>query len=93
MNISNKYRYIDEIQTPCFLSVPPVITRSPVDASVIQGSTVNFTCEARGDSNPVITWTKDGQLYVCFLELLFKGYFRIIHTSSLVSYLFKILDG
>lgn len=41
--------------------VRPVITRPPVDLSVAQGVTVNFTCEARGDSQPVLTWTKDSK--------------------------------
>ncbi|CAL1540332.1 unnamed protein product [Lymnaea stagnalis] len=41
--------------------VRPVIVRPPVDLSIVQGSVVNFTCEARGDSQPVITWTKDGK--------------------------------
>ncbi|KAK3796951.1 hypothetical protein RRG08_032253 [Elysia crispata] len=40
--------------------VRPVITTPPRDVSIIPGTSANFTCEARGDSQPVLSWTKDG---------------------------------
>uniref|UniRef100_A0A0B7AY06 Cell adhesion molecule-related/down-regulated by oncogenes n=1 Tax=Arion vulgaris TaxID=1028688 RepID=A0A0B7AY06_9EUPU len=42
--------------------VRPVILSAPADVSIVQGSTVDFACEARGDTQPVLTWTKDGEL-------------------------------
>ncbi|KAH9490877.1 hypothetical protein Btru_034171 [Bulinus truncatus] len=40
--------------------VRPVIITSPTNARVHLGATVSFNCEARGDSQPVLIWTKDG---------------------------------
>lgn len=40
--------------------VKPVITVAPRDVSIMPGTSANFTCEARGDTQPILSWTKDG---------------------------------
>ncbi|XP_059149392.1 peroxidasin homolog [Physella acuta] len=40
--------------------VRPVIVRAPVDTNAGLGSTISFTCQAQGDSQPVIAWSKNG---------------------------------
>ena len=42
-------------------TLPTVTLNPPQDFNVSYGSTVNFTCEARGSPKPKITWYKDGR--------------------------------
>ena len=41
-------------------SVPPKITRVPLNTRSGIGANVTLTCEASGDPLPIITWTKEG---------------------------------
>ena len=51
------------IHHPCtvFLcTVPPVIIKSPADATIDEHSNVTLECRATGNPPPVITWTHNG---------------------------------
>lgn len=39
----------------------PQFTVTPADRAVIEGQTVDFHCEAKGNPQPVIAWTKGGK--------------------------------
>ncbi|BFY99802.1 hypothetical protein BsWGS_02841 [Bradybaena similaris] len=64
--------------------VRPVIISAPADVTVTRGTLVNFTCEARGDSQPVLTWTKDGELLRNNgrYEVLRNGQMLRIHNAA-----------
>ena len=48
---------------PLLFPVSPQIKLSPIDQSVIDGDSVNFTCRATGVPTPNLTWTfNDGKL-------------------------------
>ena len=49
-----------KIDNLCF-AVPPSLTTTPVDQTIIEGATVTFHCTATGNPIPKITWTKDGK--------------------------------
>lgn len=40
----------------------PQFTVTPQDRAVIEGQTVEFHCEAKGYPQPVIAWTKGGEV-------------------------------
>ena len=40
----------------------PQFTVTPEDRVVIEGQTVDFQCEATGNPQPVIAWTKGGKM-------------------------------
>lgn len=39
-----------------FFSVPPAVTVSPTSLVAVQGSDIEFDCQATGDPAPSITW-------------------------------------
>ena len=39
---------------------PTVVETSPVNATVLEGGNVVLFCNASGNPNPAINWTKDG---------------------------------
>ena len=43
-----------------FVTVPPSLTTTPTDQTVIEGTTATLHCTATGNPTPKITWTKDG---------------------------------
>ncbi|XP_032150193.1 peroxidasin homolog [Sapajus apella] len=53
---------IDSIHATAFIIVQalPQFTVTPQDRVVIEGQTVDFQCEAKGNPPPVIAWTKGG---------------------------------
>ncbi|XP_058033763.1 peroxidasin homolog isoform X3 [Ahaetulla prasina] len=53
---------LDSIHATAFIIVQavPQFTVTPQDRSVIEGQTVDFSCEAQGYPQPVIAWTKGG---------------------------------
>ena len=58
-----------------FPSVPPGVDHvEPVEpVTVVQGSLVTLTCEARGVPPPTLTWIKDGQPLSLHRNLLLDG--------------------
>ncbi|XP_017715767.1 PREDICTED: peroxidasin homolog [Rhinopithecus bieti] len=53
---------IDSVHATAFIIVQalPQFTVTPQDRVVIEGQTVDFQCEAKGNPPPVIAWTKGG---------------------------------
>lgn len=43
-------------------SARPQFTVTPQDQSVLEGHTVDFPCEASGYPQPVIAWTRGGEI-------------------------------
>ena len=41
--------------------VPPSLTTSPADLTVLEATFATFYCNATGNPAPKITWTKDGE--------------------------------
>uniref|UniRef100_A0A3Q0T533 Ig-like domain-containing protein n=1 Tax=Amphilophus citrinellus TaxID=61819 RepID=A0A3Q0T533_AMPCI len=62
-------------QVPPRITVPPGVNHvEPVEpVTVIQGSLVTLTCEARGVPPPTLTWMKDGQPLSLHRNLLLDG--------------------
>ncbi|XP_045133366.1 peroxidasin-like isoform X1 [Portunus trituberculatus] len=58
--------------------VPPRLTVEPDDMYVSPGSNVQFTCEADGVPQPIVTWYKDGQNIFPF-----GGYTLSLHGFTL----------
>lgn len=67
------------------LSVAPRLTVEPNDKYVSPGSTVQFTCEADGVPQPIITWYKDGQAVFPF-----GGFTLSLHGKLLNETVFHI---
>ncbi|XP_016121642.1 receptor-type tyrosine-protein phosphatase delta, partial [Sinocyclocheilus grahami] len=40
---------------------PPQFTRTPVDQIGVQGGVASFVCQATGDPQPKITWSRKGK--------------------------------
>ncbi|XP_075856627.1 peroxidasin homolog isoform X2 [Microcebus murinus] len=53
---------VESVQATAFIIVQalPEFTVTPQDRAVIEGQTVDFQCEAKGNPQPVIAWTKGG---------------------------------
>ena len=45
----------------CFLAVPPKIVTAPSYKDVVEGNNLNLFCNATGNPQPDITWTKEGK--------------------------------
>ena len=46
-------------QLICFSVVPPEIVTAPSDEEVVEGNSLNLFCNATGNPQPDITWTKE----------------------------------
>lgn len=57
---------IETIHATAFIIVQalPQFTVTPQDRTVIEGQTVDFHCEAKGYPQPVIAWTKGGEVCI-----------------------------
>lgn len=60
----------------------PVFTRSPISASIEEGTSAKFTCKVSGNPAPTVQWTKDGK------ELKQGGRFKVsfkdgVHTFEI----------
>ena len=44
-----------------FFAVPPEIVTAPSDKDVVEGSSLNLFCNATGNPQPDIKWTKQGE--------------------------------
>lgn len=45
-----------------FILAPPQITEKPQNITAIEGIRVTFSCNASGDPEPTVSWTKDGSI-------------------------------
>ena len=52
--------YTTLVLSSCVRTVPPVIIKSPANATVDEHSKVTLECHATGNPPPVITWTHNG---------------------------------
>ncbi|XP_018121404.1 peroxidasin isoform X2 [Xenopus laevis] len=76
---------VDTIHSTAYIIVQavPQFTVVPQDRNVFEGNTVDFHCEAQGNPNPVIAWTKGGnQLSVDRRhQVLSSGTLRILRVA------------
>ena len=58
LNVCGIYKCFD-LFVFCFLLVPPEIVTAPADEKVVEGNSLNLSCNATGNPQPDITWTKE----------------------------------
>ena len=55
-----------------FVSVPPSLTSTPADQTVLESATATFHCNATGNPAPKIRWIRDGKTVAQEATLSFK---------------------
>ncbi|XP_041098662.1 hemicentin-1 isoform X2 [Polyodon spathula] len=66
------------------VQVPPTVehTEPPEQVTVVSGSSVTFTCEARGVPPPSLSWFKDSQSLSLHRNLISDGHETRLHLSA-----------
>ena len=49
------------VKSKFFVSVPPSLTLTPADQTVLESATATFHCNATGNPAPKIRWIRDGE--------------------------------
>lgn len=57
--LSSRQFWVD--QSLSFSAGPPQFTRTPIDQIGVQGGVASFVCQAKGDPQPKITWSRKGK--------------------------------